>query len=239
MKTKYHVEKIDNTTAQRLVIENHYLHRKCSASYSFGIFDNETGLLLGCVVFGTPASRLVQKGVCGDEEADNVIELTRLWIDDCIEKNAESFLVSYGLRWLRKNKIKQDIIISFSDTGAGHYGCVYQATNFLYTGTNHIQKDWYVDGKMLHPRHFKDRFGSVREAKQFYGERMVAKERTVKHRYVFFNCSKARKKQLLEKLRYVIQPYPKGIGSEIGKISYVRKERNNEKRTESATMGVV
>ena len=34
-------------------------------------------------------------GVCGNDEADNVIELTRLWIDDCVGKNAESFLMFY------------------------------------------------------------------------------------------------------------------------------------------------
>lgn len=205
----YYVEKIENTLAQRIVVENHYLHRKCSASYSFGIFDKDTDQILGCVVFGMPASRFVQKGICGNDEADNVIELTRLWIDDCVGKNAESFLVSSGLKWLRANNVKQDIIVSFSDTGAGHYGCVYQASNFIYTGTNHIQKDWYVDGKMLHPRHFIDRYGSVKTAKEQLGERMVQVERTIKHRYVYFNCGKKRKKELLKKLRYRILPYPK------------------------------
>lgn len=226
MRTRYYVKKIENSTAQSIVIENHYLHRKCSASYSFGIFEVGTDKLLGCVVFGTPASRFVQKGVCGDDEADNVIELTRLWIDDCVGKNAESFLVSYGLRWMRKNNVKQDIVISFSDTGEGHYGCVYQASNFLYTGTNHIQKDWYVDGKMLHPRHFNDRFGSVNEAKAFFGDRMVQVERSVKHRYVYFNCGKSRKRKLLRKLRYEIKPYPKieSLNSSlVSKISYKKE----------------
>ena len=209
MTEKYYVEKIENNLAQTIVIQKHYLHRKCSASYSFGLFERKTSKLLGCIVFGTPASRFVQKGICGEEEADNVIELTRLWIDDTVGKNAESFLIAKGLRWLRENKVKQDIVVSFSDTGAGHYGCVYQASNFVYTGTNHIQKDWYVDGKMMHPRHFKDRYGSVKKAKEYYGDRMQQVERTIKHRYIFFNCGKMRKRELLKKLRYVILPYPK------------------------------
>ena len=194
-----------------------------SASYSFGLFERKTDKILGCVVFGVPSSRFVQKGVCGEEEADNVIELTRLWINDCVGKNAESFLIAQGMKWLKENNIKQDIIVSFSDTGAGHYGGVYQATNFLYTGTNHIQKDWYVDGKMLHPRHFKDRFGSVEQAKQYYGDRMVAIERTIKHRYVYFNCNRFRRKKLLKKLRYNILSYPKQNCEIVRSISYVAK----------------
>jgi hypothetical protein len=225
MTEKYYVEKIENNVAQRMAIDNHYLHRKCSASYSFGLYEKKTDKILGCVVFGTPASRFVQKGVCGDEEADNVIELTRLWIDDCVGKNAESFLIAKGLKWLRENHIKQDIVISFSDTGAGHYGCVYQACNFLYTGTNHIQKDWYVDGKMLHPRHFKDRYGGVKQAKEHFGDRMTQVERTIKHRYIYFNCGKKRKRELMKKLRYQIMPYPKTNNSSFStttsKISYV------------------
>lgn len=30
-----------------------------------------------------------------------------------------------------------------------------------------------------------------------------------KHRYVYFNCNKKRKKELLKKLKYPILPYPK------------------------------
>jgi hypothetical protein len=120
-------------------------------------------------------------------------------------------------------------VISFSDTGAGHYGCVYQACNFLYTGTNHIQKDWYVDGKMLHPRHFKDRFGSVKQAKEYYGDRMEAVERTIKHRYVYLNCNRFRRKELLDKLRYNILPYPKKNGEIIHAISYVAKRKQTVK----------
>lgn len=209
IKENYYIKKVDNKTAIEMVVKNHYLHRKCSASYSFGIFNNDTDEMLGCVIFGTPASRFVQKGICGNDEADNVIELTRLWIDDSVGKNAESFLISQGLKWMKENNVKQDIIVSFSDTGFGHYGCVYQSTNFLYTGTNHIQKDWVVDGKKVHNRHFIDRYGSVKQAKEYYGDRMVQVERTIKHRYIYFNCDKRRKKELLNKLRYNVLPYPK------------------------------
>lgn len=222
LEEKYYVKKIDNPIAQSLIVEKHYLHRKTSASYSFGIFDIKDNKLLGCVIFGTPASRFLQKGICGENEADNVIELTRLWISDVVGKNAESWIISKGLKWMKENKVKQDIIVSFSDCGYNHLGTIYQASNFYFTGINHIQKDWVVDGRKEHNRHFIDRFGSVKQAKDFYGDRMVQVERTVKNRYVYFNCNKKRKKELLNKLLYKIQPYPKSINDRIDTIKITK-----------------
>ena len=43
----------------------------------------------------------------------------------------------------------------------------------------------------------------------FSDENLYYKERSRKHRYIYFNASKTRKKQLLKKLRYKILPYPK------------------------------
>lgn len=214
IKEKYYVKRIENSLAQEISIKNHYLHRKTSASYSFGLYEKESDNMFGVVIFGTPASRFLQKGICGEDEADNVIELTRLWIDDIVPKNGESFLISHGMKWMKQNGIYQDIIVSFSDNGFNHLGYIYQATNFYYTGTNHIQKDWIVDGKKLHNRHFIDRFGSVKFAKEFYGDRMVQEERTIKNRYIYFNCNKTRKKELLKKLKYNIIPYPKILNQE-------------------------
>jgi hypothetical protein len=207
-KENFIVKPTDKQNAIQMIIKNHYLHRKCSCLYAFGLYDLFDNLY-GVCIFGMPASRFLQKGICGENEANHVMELTRLWIDDSVGKNAESFLVSQSLKWLKANNCTYDIIVSFSDTEVGHCGYIYQACNFLYTGQNHIQKDWIVDGKKLHNRHFIDRFGSVKQAKEYYGDRMVQVERSIKYRYIYFNCNKTRKKELMKELRYNILPYPK------------------------------
>ena len=66
--------------ANAMVIQNHYLHRKAPAIYSFGLFDGME--MIGCIIYGKPASRTLCIGVCGPEESSKVIELTRLWIED-------------------------------------------------------------------------------------------------------------------------------------------------------------
>lgn len=53
-----------------------------------------------------------------------------------------------------------------------------------------------------------------REIVEKFGEEMVEEYySSMKYRYVYFNCSKSRKKQLLKKLKYPILPYPKPTGS--------------------------
>lgn len=89
VKDAYHVEQIDYKTAMDIVIEKHYLHRKCPCSYAFGLFENETGKLMGVVVYGVSCSSTLLKGICGEEEMHNVYELNRLWVDDAVPKNGE------------------------------------------------------------------------------------------------------------------------------------------------------
>ena len=45
---------------------------------------------------------------------------------------------------------------------------------------------------------------------KLYGEDFVEEYySSLKHRYIYFNCNQKRKKELLKKLKYKIQPYPK------------------------------
>ena len=188
-----------------LIVKNHYLHRKAPCSQAFGLFEND-GSVAGVVTYGTPASRAVQKGLCGIEEANNVLELTRLWIKDGTPKNVESFLIGNTLPLVEK-----EIVVSYAEVEQGHLGIVYQATNWFYTGLSDKHSMWIIqgtDGK--HRRHIFDSYGGINEAKKILGDKMVRGERPRKHRYVFFNASnKKRKRYLLSKLRYELQPYPK------------------------------
>lgn len=196
------VDRIDNATAQKIVVDNHYLHRKAPCSAAFGLFD-EMGRLWGVVMYGTPSSSSLRAGIAGAEEANNVIELTRLWIHDDAPKNGESFLIGRSVRNAGK-----DIVVSFADTAQNHYGVVYQATNWLYTGLSAKRTDWTVEGIDKHGHTWADKY-SANEMREMFGDKFTLQPRSRKHRYVFLNGSKARKRDLLAKLNYPVQPYPK------------------------------
>ena len=199
----YHIEDIDYRTATDLVIKKHYLHRKAPCSYSFGLFDS-CGEIVGCIIYGKPASNPLCKGVCGEDESANVGELTRLWLSDDLPKNCESYLIGNTLK-----KQGFEIVVSFADSSQDHIGFVYQATNWIYTGLSTKRTETYVEGlEKLHCRTVWRNY-TKKELKEKYGDRVKTKERSRKHRYIYFNCDKRRKKELVSKLRYNISQYPK------------------------------
>jgi hypothetical protein len=201
----YTVELIPNRMAQEMVVNYHYLHRRAPAMFSYGLFDGFT--MIGCIIYGKPASPSLCVGVCGPDESSNVLELTRLWILDGTPKNTESFLIGKSLRLLPTGF---DIVVSYAEIGAGHVGTVYQATNWLYTGLSDRHVEWRLEGQTgKHSRHLFDEHGGIKGAKAFYGEKLQKLERGRKHRYVMLRGSKNRRKELQEKLRYKVEPYPK------------------------------
>lgn len=205
IKELYYIKEIDKKIAQEIVIKNHYLHRKCSCSYAYGLFENNTNRIVGVITYGKPASNFVCIGICGKEERENVIELTRLWIEDKTPKNVESFLIANTIKLIPK-----EIIVSYAEIQQGHLGIVYQATNWIYTGLTHTQIDWVLKGEnKKHNRHYWEKYGGINKAKEILGDKMIPIKRPQKHRYIFFNCNKKRKRELLNKLRYKILTYPK------------------------------
>lgn len=200
---RLNINPINYSTAMRLVVEKHYLHRKCPCSFAFGLFENET--IVGVVVYGTPSSAPLRSGICGPEQKSNVIELTRLWVSDTIEKNGESYLIGNTIPLINK-----EIIVSYAEIDQGHLGIVYQATNWIYTGLSAKRTNWTIKGNIQHCQTIADKYTAV-EIREKYGDNFSLVDRPRKHRYVYFNCNKKRKKILLSKLRYPVLPYPKSL----------------------------
>jgi hypothetical protein len=196
------VKGIDNATAQEIVVRNHYLHRKAPCSQAFGLFD-ETCTLRGVVMYGTPSSSSLRAGIAGKEHATNVLELTRLWIDDSTPKNSESYLIGNSIKHCDK-----EIVVSFADTSQNHLGIVYQATNWIYTGLSAKRTDWSVEGIDKHGHTWADKYTAA-EMRELFGDRFTLVPRSRKHRYIYLNAKGRRKKELLALLKYEQQPYPK------------------------------
>ena len=218
-KDNYIVDPIDTKAALNIVIKNHYLHRVAPCSKAFGIFEKGGffgGILKGVVCYGVPAYNPILKSICGKEEMNNVYELTRLWIDDSVPKNGESFLISNSLK-----KLDKEIIISYADSSYDHLGIIYQSSNWHFIGTtggpgSKQPTDLAIKGLDLHPASVTDKFrgqkNRVEKLIEMFGEENIyRKERSLKYRYVIFNANKRRKKELMKKLTYSILPYPKKV----------------------------
>lgn len=179
---------IKSEEATPWILQKHYAKRLPSISYAFGLYEDKD--LIGVVTFGMPASNSLCEGVCGVENKHFVIELNRLCLQDN-SKNQASFLVANAIKLLPKPMV----IVSYADTAQGHIGYVYQATNFIFTGTTKERTDMDA-GDNKHSRHGTD--PSIR------------KFRSAKHRYIFIHGTKYQKKKLRDALNYKEEPYPKG-----------------------------
>lgn len=120
------VRDISSRTANAAVVRHHYLHRKAPISFAYGLYQGPQ--LMGVVTFGTPPSRHLQISACPSDPA-LVIELNRLWVDDALPTNTESWFVARALKMLPAR-----IVVSYADPAFGHVGYVYRALNFNYAG---------------------------------------------------------------------------------------------------------
>jgi len=107
-------------------------------------------------------------------------------------------------------RLDREIIVSFADASQNHVGVVYQATNWFYTGLSAKFRDPRVRG-LEHQHHatYGHGLSNAEIVEKFGVENVYFVDRARKHRYVFFNASKRRRKELLSLLRYPVLPYPK------------------------------
>lgn len=186
------VRRITYQETKPFILEIHYARRMPCVQYAFGLFEDEK--IVGVVTYGQPASPPLCKGIAGEKNRKNVMELNRLVIlPECNGKNYASMLVGKSLKMLPS----RTFVVSYADWGGWHHvGYVYQATNWIYTGMTKPRTDKYSPSG--HARHYAE--GEQR--------RQV---RTAKHRYVFLVGNKAEKKQMMNELNYpIVANYPKG-----------------------------
>ena len=216
---EYTIDLIDKNIAKDLIIKNHYSHKWTSCRYAIGLFDPsiksndlfDKGKLIGVAVYGFPVGRQTVKSITPNLENNEVLELTRLWLEDDAPKNSESYFLGKTFDWLRKNTdIK--VLISYSDPMQDHLGIIYQATNWLYQGNNTMLIKGYlhkINGEIMHPRSVVALYGTIKEEdiKKIDPnyERIEMKK---KHRYLYILHKKDRKK-LISELKHKIIPYPK------------------------------
>jgi hypothetical protein len=207
-KNNYHIELIDKQLAKEIIINNHYSKRWSSCRYALGLFRDDK--LVGVAVYGFPVGRQVVKSISPILENRDVLELTRLFVEDSEPKNTETMFLSMTFKYLRQHDVK--VIISYSDPMYGHVGTIYQASNFLYQGNNTMLVkgfNYKINNEIYHARSATAKFGSVRDSVLREVDPNYEKiEILKKHRYILILDRKMRKK-ILDTLKHPILSYPK------------------------------
>ena len=207
IKQKYQVKSIDNFICKEWCLKKHYAKRVPPIEYAFGLFNNNN-IINGIITYGTPVSSTLRDLWQNEYK---LIELNRLVINEGLEKNVLSFLVSQSLKMLPKPLV----IVSYADTSKNHHGYIYQATNWLYTGLSVAFKDYYIKGmEHLHNGTIMDmsrgQENRVEWLRNKFGDDLIMVERARKHRYFTFTGSKYDQKKMRQMMPYPTEQYPKG-----------------------------
>jgi hypothetical protein len=109
----------------------HYSHNVNGVKISHCFQITHQDKLVGAVIFGALSTTAWKK--FADKEY-KVLELRRLVLLDEVGMNAESRVIGWCMRWLRKNNPQVEIIVSYADPQFGHSGIIYKASNFEYLG---------------------------------------------------------------------------------------------------------
>ena len=183
IKEKYQVKSIESYLCKEWCLKKHYAKRLPPIEFAFGLF-NLDNILVGIVTYGTPVS-------------SGLRELNRLVINEGLEKNLLSYLVSQSLNMLPKPLV----LVSYADTSQNHHGYIYQATNWLYTGLSLPFKDYYIKGmEHLHNGTIMDmsrgQENRVEWLRNKFGDDLIMIERPRKHRYFIFRGNKYDQKKI-------------------------------------------
>lgn len=205
-KEDYDVRSIPYSEAKEWVLYKHYAHRIPPISFAFGLYSKGGGgILQGVCTFGPPASNDLILGAVGEGYTGKFLELNRLVVNDGLPRNALSFFVSRSLNALPTPMV----VISYADSGMGHHGYIYQATNWVYTGLSKPHVDYLPeDNTGMHVR-------SLYAGGNFHvatsDVKLVKVERSRKHRYFKFLGDKRQVRAMMKDLKFpIVSEYPKG-----------------------------
>jgi hypothetical protein len=122
------VEPVSRSEADAM-IRRHYIGRWPGVCVlTLGMRRQDDRSLLGVIVFALPP-RETSKRYGGE-----TWELARLWIDDSVPQNGETWLISAAVRRIRQHHPTVRVLVSYADPSAGHSGVIYRAANWTPDG---------------------------------------------------------------------------------------------------------
>ncbi|WGH20321.1 acetyltransferase [Arthrobacter phage MaGuCo] len=210
------VAPVDYATAKKMIVENHYSKKWNTAfgTVNFGVFWR--GDLLGVAVYGN-AMNPSSWGRVTETDPAKCLELNRLWIDDALGHNTETWLMGQTFRQLRA--MGYELVQSFADGRLG-VGTIYQAANFGYYGFHETQ--FHRDnetGEVYHTAPFSNTAvpGAMLDRNYLFTLERLDTIRVRTYRYLYPLTRRARK---AVRLRPVAE-YPKERAGEIDVPDYV------------------
>lgn len=167
-----------------------------------GVWENDN--FIGAVVFSPGACPSL--GSAYGAGKFEVCELIRISLTKHV--SPVSRILSISINMLRKLSPGLRLLVSFADPYQEHVGGVYQATNWIYTGTSGETTEYFVNGRWWHTRVFRSSEWSSVNGADLTGK--PKRNKPGKHRYLY-PLDPAMRAQIAP----LAKPYPKRGPGEI------------------------
>ena len=191
----------------RYACENWHYSKKIPNSklVKIGVWEDKD--FKGVVIYGVGACPMLVKQY--GLKPEQGCELVRIALRD--HDHFVSEIISKSIKMLKESNPKLDLIVSYADMDQDHQGKIYQATNWIYTGSigENKKSAYLIDGKKVHRKTVGDRLNSrnlvcnINNIKKIYEtdyvEDFISKG---KHKYLMPLNKKMRKKINLLRVEY-------------------------------------
>jgi len=175
----------------------HYAKAIPVNTFGYSVF-NDKNEWCGVILYGSGASNNLGKQL--NLKQGQYLELVRMALNGKQESTSKSLALS--LKLINKKNPLIKAIISFADKGQNHNGIIYQATNWIYTGEFKGDKEYFINGRWMHPRTVGSINGS--RAKDKLPKDTIIRNGSSKHRYIY-----PLDKSLIPLCKSLSKPYPK------------------------------
>ena len=180
----------------------HWHYSKCLSAgkaVKIGVWEDE--IFKGVVIFGLGATPNLSKSY--GITMTQCCELTRVALTK--HKNPVSRIVAIAIKFLRKQCPGIRLIVSFADSAQGHHGGIYQAGNWVFSGTVKLDH-WVIKNKKMHPRSVVMKYGTQAKSFILKIDPDAKKIWGLKHRYLM-----ALDEKMKNQIVVLSKPYPKRV----------------------------
>lgn len=148
------LEKASIKAIRYACLSYHYSKSVPVNTFGYSIFNNSNEFC-GVVLYGAGANNNLATAF--NLSQGQVIELVRIALNGKQENTTRPLAIS--LRLVKKDIPNAKLIVSYADLDQNHFGTIYQATNFYFTGISmqdSTDSSWIVNGKRYHGRIISD-----------------------------------------------------------------------------------
>lgn len=180
--------------------KNWHYSRSLSAAKNAYLGVWERGKFIGAIVFGIGAGAVTNGSRFGLARTNDMAELTRVALTK--HSTPVSRILSIACRMIKRQSPGLRLLVSMADPREGHYGGIYQAAGWIYSGEALTTPYYWYNGRWCHARTVTSSRGTI--------VGLPSRPSLPKYRYLF---------PLDEEMRRVIlplaKPYPKPrVGSD-------------------------